>query len=189
MFIIEVIPIAKTVGVKTLSYFTDQDIKIGSIVNIPLRKNIIKGIVISKKEALEMKSEIKKSPFALKKLGEVKSEEFFPDYFMEIIKDMADYYCSNMGSIINTVVPEYILKNINKLKIRGKESIINVNKTKKDKCAVQGDEEERYSNWKSLIRQEFAKKKSLFFLFPTIEEAEYAFSLLEKGIEGYAFIT
>ncbi len=188
MFIIEVIPIAKTVGVKTLSYFTDQNINIGSIVNIPLRKKIIKGIVISKKEALEMKSEIKKSPFALKKLGEVKSDEFFPDYFMDIVKDMADYYCSNMGSIINTIIPEYILKNINKLKTKDKKISTNTNKTKKDKYAIQGDDEERYGNWKSLIRQEFAKKKSLFFLFPTIEEADYAFSMLEKGIEGYAFI-
>src|SRR3989344_2608260 len=27
-----------------------------------------------------------------------------------------------------------------------------------------------------------------FFLLPTIEEAEYTFSVLEKGIEGYIFI-
>ena len=76
MFIIEVIPIAKTVGVKTLSYFTDQDIPLGSIVNIPLRKKIIKGIVISKKSAIDMKSEIKKSPFVLKKLIDIKSNRF-----------------------------------------------------------------------------------------------------------------
>jgi len=69
MFIIETIPIAKTIGIKSLSYFTDQEVSIGAIVDIPLRNKIVKGIVISIKPAIDMKSEIKKSSFALKKLG------------------------------------------------------------------------------------------------------------------------
>ena len=58
MFIIETIPIAKTIGIKSLSYFTDQEVSIGAIVDIPLRNKIVKGIVISIKPAIDMKSEI-----------------------------------------------------------------------------------------------------------------------------------
>ncbi len=192
MFIIETIPIAKTIGIKSLSYFTDQEVSIGAIVDIPLRNKIVKGIVISIKPAIDMKSEIKKSSFALKKLGKIKAMNFFSNSFMETVAYIADYYASNIGSVMNTIVPDYILKNIEKLKINKKVEKINPNlieeKEKKEKYAIQGDEEERYGNWKSLIRQEFARRKSIFFLFPTIEEAEYAFSILEKGIEGYAFL-
>jgi primosomal protein N' (replication factor Y) len=39
-----------------------------------------------------------------------------------------------------------------------------------------------------MIRQEFAQKKSLLFLAPTVEEAGYLKSVLEKGIEKYIFI-
>jgi primosomal protein N' (replication factor Y) len=39
-----------------------------------------------------------------------------------------------------------------------------------------------------MIRQEFAQKKSLLFLAPTVEEAEYLKSVLLKGIEKYIFI-
>jgi primosomal protein N' len=53
---------------------------------------------------------------------------------------------------------------------------------------LQGDDEERYGVYRSMIRQEFARKNSLLFLAPTVEEAIYIKSILEKGIEKYIFI-
>lgn len=186
MFIIEVIPIAKAIGASLLSYFTSQEIPLGAIVEIPLRKKIVHGIVISSRNAEEMKSEIRGASFSLKKLDKVKSKNFFGKAFIETAKEASDYYASSVGSAISAMVPEYIIKNIDKLKINEEESYIE--KATKEKYAVQGNDEERYGAWKSLIRQEFARKHSLMFILPTIEEAEYAFSLLEKGISGYAFL-
>ena len=54
--------------------------------------------------------------------------------------------------------------------------------------AIQGDDDERYGVYKSMVRQEFAQKKSILFLTPTVEEAEYLQSILEKGIEKYIFM-
>lgn len=186
MFVIEVIPIAKSVGVETLSYFTAQEVPLGALVSVPLRKKIIKGIVTEIKPALDMKSEIKNASFALKKLDRVKSSEFFTKPFMDTIDATASYFATSPGSVLDILVPEYILKNVGKLR-KPKEQK-NAIKASHEKYIIQGDDEERYSTWKSLIRQEFAKKKSLFFLFPTIEEATYTFGLLEKGIGGYAFL-
>lgn len=191
MFIIEVIPIAKALGTETLSYFTAQEVSLGAIVSVPLRKKMVQGIVVAMRSATDMKSEIKNADFALKKLGKIKSAEFFSKAFLETARTSADYYATSVGSILDILVPDYILKNISRLKKSGvlkKEGKENVPKTLHEKYAVQGDDEERYGTWKSLIRQEFAKKRSVFFLYPTIEEAVYAFTLLEKGIEGYAFL-
>ncbi len=189
MFIIEVIPISKSVKVDTLSYFTSRELSIGSIVTVPLRSKNISAIVISIRNAEDIKSEIKNASFALKKLDKVKSKEFFGEEFMEMVNDLARYNATSIGSIISTLVPEYLLKNINKLKIEDKDKRIKTKtNTVKEKFAVQGDDEERYGEWKSLIRQEFAKKKSILFINPTIEDAEHSFELLEKGIEGYAFL-
>ncbi|HEY4504101.1 MAG TPA: hypothetical protein VJJ28_03285 [Candidatus Paceibacterota bacterium] len=204
MFIIEVIPIAKGIGVDTLSYFTSKEVHIGAIVNIPLRKKITQGIVVSIKLVEDLKSEIKNADFSLRKLDIVKSNSFFSKEFIDMVRQTSDYYATHMGSVLDSLVPDYILKNIGKLKFEkqgdSKESEHKiesehktgfedgVNRVVHEKYAVQGDDEERYGTWKSLIRQEFAKKCSIFFLFPTTEEAEYAFSILEKGVEGYAFI-
>jgi primosomal protein N' len=186
MFVIEVIPIAKSVGIDTLSYFTTESVPLGALVSVPLRKKIVKGIVTNVKSAVDMKSEIKTATFAMKKLEKVKSTEFFSKAFMDTIEATANYFATSAGSVLDILVPEYILKNVAKLKKPKEEK--RIEKVSHEKYVVQGDDDERYSTWKSLIRQEFAKKKSLYFLFPTIEEATYAFGLLEKGIEGYAFV-
>jgi primosomal protein N' (replication factor Y) len=189
MFIIEVIPISKSMKVDTLSYFTLKELTIGSIVTVPLRSKNISAIVISIRNAEDIKSEIKSASFSLKKLDKVKSKEFFGKEFMEMVKELAEYNATSIGSVISTLVPEYLLKNIGKLKTENRDDKIKLKSNiTKEKFAVQGDDEERYGEWKSLIRQEFAKKKSILFINPTIEDAEHSFELLEKGIEGYAFI-
>lgn len=187
MNIIEVIPISRAISTDSLSYFTPKEMPIGAIVDIPLRSKKIQGIVISVKKAEEMKGDIKSAGFAMKKIEKIKSVEFFTKEFIEAVKYAAEYYATSIGAILDVLVPDYILKNANKLHNNLDKKLHNL-KSVQEKYAVQGDDEERYGTWKSLIRQEFAKKRSVFFLVPTIEDAERSFELLEKGIEGYAFV-
>ena len=191
MYIIEVIPISRSIGSDSLSYFTTKLVSLGDIVDIPLRNKSVHGIVISIKKAEDIKSDIKRAGFQLKKIEKIKGNAFFEQSFIKTVSEIADYYATTTGSVLNILVPEYILNNISKLKIDKKNKKIDhqteVIKAIKEKYAVQGDTEERYSTWKGLIRQEFAKKKSLLFIVPTIEESDHAFELLEKGIEGYIY--
>lgn len=189
MNIIEVIPISRGVGSDTLSYFTSFDLPLGALVEVPLRSKKVQGIVVSSRKAEDIKGEIKSAKYSLKKIEKIKGTEFFTKSFMDMATEASRYYATSVGSILDVLVPDYILKNIVKLKT-GKSSENKLEKTAtiKEKYVVQGDDEERYGTWKSLIRQEFAKKKSLFFLFPTIEDAEHAFEILEKGVHGYAFL-
>ena len=77
MNVLEVIPIAKGIPVETLTYFTGSEVSLGSVVKVPLRKKIISAIVVSIREVGDLKSEIKNSNFALKKIEKIKSYEFF----------------------------------------------------------------------------------------------------------------
>lgn len=189
MYIIEVIPISRAISIDTLSYFTSKDIPVGAIVDIPLRKKITQGIVVSSKNASDIKAEIKKAEFSLKKIDKIKANHFFSTEFIETAHDMARYHATSIGAILDSIVPDYILKNSLKLK-NDLKSELEIKKTKviSEKYLVQGDDDERFSTWKSLIRQEFARKKSLIFVLPTIEDTENTFKLLEKGVPGYAFM-
>ena len=163
MNIIEVIPISRTVGSDTLSYFTSKEVPIGAIIDVPLRNKTVNGIVVSIKNAEGMKGEIKSAGFTFKKIDKIKSTDFFSKEFMEMAKEIAEYYAASIGSVINALVPDYIFKNSGRLEIPKSDEQIKT-ETKpltKEKYAVQGDDEERYGTWKSLIRQEFAKKKSI----------------------------
>jgi primosomal protein N' (replication factor Y) len=185
MNIIDVIPISKGIGLDTLSYFTTKEATLGAIVDVPLRNKKVQGIIVAVKPAQDMKGEIKSAGFALKKIEKFKSKEFFPKAFIDMTKDVADHYATSVGAILDVLVPDYILKNVGKLTTA--ESVVET-KSVREKYAVQGNDEERYGTWKSLIRQEFAKKRSVLFIAPTIEDAEHSFELIEKGIEGYAFM-
>src|SRR3989344_7073170 len=52
---------------------------------------------------------------------------------------------------------------------------------------LQTDDEERSATYRSLIREEFARGRSVFFLLPTTEDLLNAHSTLEKGIEKYTY--
>jgi hypothetical protein len=68
MFILEIMPLTKSIRTEHLSYFSTKDVEIGSIVIIELRKKLVRGIVLNKKDGLENKEELKSQRFSLKKI-------------------------------------------------------------------------------------------------------------------------
>ena len=59
MRVLEDIPIAKGINMETLSYFTINDVSIGSVIKVPLRKKIVPALVIQSDEVGSIKSQIK----------------------------------------------------------------------------------------------------------------------------------
>lgn len=189
--IITVIPLTRSKMVDQLSYFTSSEVTVGSIVSVPLRSKNIHAIVTEVRPATELKADIKDASFQLKKLGKVRTTAFFPVSFMESCKILADYYATTTGSIIDTLVSEILLENAGKIAIPVRQNqFFNEIKTTvsiDETFAIQGDNEDRLGSWRSLIRQEFARKRSVAIYVPTIEDAETLTTALTKGIEGYIF--
>lgn len=185
MNIITVIPLVRTKGVGELSYFTGADVPVGAIVNVPIRSKSVSALVTSIHPATDIKAEIKSAPYALKKLQRVKATAFFPASFVESCKSLADYYATNVGSIIDTLVSDIVLENVHK--ISPASSPATDATSAQEIYAVQGDEDDRVGSWRSLIRQEFARKRSVAIYAPTIEDAKAVAAALTKGIEGYLF--
>jgi primosomal protein N' (replication factor Y) len=186
MNVLEVIPIAKGIPVETLTYFTGSEVSLGSVVKVPLRKKIISAIVVSIREVGDLKSEIKNSNFALKKIEKIKSYEFFRKEFIQAAADTAEYYVGSTGAVLNSIVPKYIFENIEKINILP-ETEAKKSSVVAEKFVIQSNDEDRYAHYKSIIREEFAKGSSVFFCLPTIQDIEEAKSLLQKGIESYTY--
>ena len=68
MYVVSVIPFLKSAHKEILTYFTKDEIALGSIVVIPYRKKKIHGVVIKIEDLLSKKDEIKKSDFQLRKI-------------------------------------------------------------------------------------------------------------------------
>ncbi|MEN9912870.1 MAG: hypothetical protein RLY66_278 [Candidatus Parcubacteria bacterium] len=187
MNIITVIPLVRAKGVDELSYFTASTVPVGAIVTVPVRSKNVAALVAATRTAFDIKAEIKSAPYALKKLDRVRATVFFPPAFVHACKKLADYYATSMGSIIDALISDTLLENANKITAPAREKKAGAQGTPDETYAIQGDDEDRIGSWRSLIRQEFARKRSVVIYVPTIEDAKNVTSTLTKGIEGYIF--
>lgn len=187
MFIATVIPIVKGAQKEYLSYFSANDIPIGSIVSIPIRSRIIDAIVINIEEARNIKSDIKNADYQLKKIIKVKGDSPFSNDFFTACQKMKKYTVSNTGSIIKSLLPTPFIEDINHLekienKIKGEEENI-----KHEKLIFQANPSDRLAFYRTLIREAFAKKESVFICVPNHYDIDHYNKELAKGIEQYVF--
>ncbi|MES2215836.1 MAG: hypothetical protein V4481_00885 [Patescibacteria group bacterium] len=191
MNIITVIPLSKIRIFETLSYFTASDVPVGAVVSVPIKSRSIPAIVVATQSASDLKGDIKKAPFEIRKLRKIKAVEFFPASFVESCKILADYYATTTGSVIDSLTSDDLIQSVEKIEPAGGPKTIfgsplpsvSLDET----YAIQGDDADRISSWRSLIRQEFARKKSIVMYVPTIEDGNNFVTALEKGIEDYIF--
>jgi primosomal protein N' (replication factor Y) len=184
MKIITVIPISRGIGKDTLTYFTKEDVSVGSIVSVPLRSKTAHGLVTTTREIQDAKSDVKGLSYNLKKIDKIKSESFLSESFVKSASDIADYYATTAGAVLSALVPKAVLESDKEFfsKSPEKENVV-----AHEVLLLQSADEERYATYKSIIREEFARGKSVFFCLPTTEDIKNARSALEKGIEIYTF--
>jgi len=183
MFILDVIPIAKGILREKLTYFSAKDIPLGSLVEIPVRKKFVKAIVVDKRPITDARSEIRKADFSVKKINSLKVSNFLPTPYIETAKEVANFFASTSGAVLGSSFPKTILENL-EVDFKLPEDS-EFTKNSHEKLLIQASDEERFSTYKSLIREEFARNSSVLFIVPTIEDIKRAREFLEKGIENY----
>ena len=190
MRIVTVIPISRGISKDSLTYFTQKNISLGSIVSIPLRNKTVYGLVAKSELAENLKSKLKSLPYSIKKInlpaqaGNIETRSFLSDSFIRSAQKIADYNAGSVGSVLSALIPKSILEESANLSYEEKEDPKGVFF---ETALLQSEDAERYATYRSLIREEFAKNRSVFFCLPTTEDLLVAESTLEKGIEKYTY--
>ena len=191
MYIITVIPIQKGFQRENLTYFSGEEIPLGSIVVVPLRSKNIDAIVINVEDARDLKFDLKKADFQLKKVLSVKGPSPFSHAFFIACEKMKDYTVSNTGTIIKALLPSVFLENLKSLNKNEIENNDNkeseIKNLKQEKLIFQALTTDRMSWYRTLIREAFAKKESIFICVPTHYDIEQFKIEFEKGINQYVF--
>ncbi len=192
MYIVTVIPIQKGFQKESLTYFSPTQTPVGNIVTVPLRSKTADAIVINTEDVRDLKFDIKKAEFQLKKISEVKGPSPLSSSFFEACEKMREYTVSNTGSIIKSLTPTVFLDNLKDLKKNKK--ILNFTEIKEnenikqEKLIFQALENDRLSWYRTLIRESFAKKESVFVCVPTRFDIEKFKEELGKGISQYVYV-
>lgn len=189
MFIVTVIPFQKGYNKEYLSYFSQIDIPLGSIVSVPIRLKTIDAIVVNIEEARNIKTDLKNADYQLKKIIKVKGNSLFNKSFFLACQKMKNYTISNTGVIIKNLLPSIFLDNIDKLKkpISNQIEEIGQENIKHEKIIFQTTLPDRLAFYRTLIREAFAKKESIFICVPTQYDINYFHKELTRGIEKYVF--
>jgi len=186
MYLIHVIPISRGMFKDQLSYFSKKDIPKGAIVSVPIRNKLTPAIVESTESVVDVKTKLRQSPYPIKKIEAVKKTQIFSPEFMSAVLQTADYTAGNVGAVINALVPKAILEDPKKI-YEMKVVEHSPKRTSYERLVLQTDKDERFSTYRSLIREAFARKQSVFICMPTLHDVEQFISQSEKGIGTYMF--
>lgn len=185
MYIVECIPLKRGFQKDKLSYFTAQNIKVGSLVSVPMRSKKIPALVVKTTPLPKEKLAIKEASYSLKKLGSVKSETLYFEETITAAEETAKYYGATIGSILTEYTPQIIFDEGHGLK---KLEALKTPVESEEIYILQANEEDRALEYRGLIRECFARNESVLIIFPTIEEMLRFDHELKRGIEEYAFL-
>lgn len=204
MYILTVIPIDKGIKKEYLTYFSASQVDVGMIVSVPVRSRAIDALVIGIEPAENLKQELKDAKFQLKKINKVKGHAPFGDAFFEACTRLREYTLGSTGTIIDTLLPSVFMEK--SIIESNKESISqsketdttnpveakpldtsNLGEIKQEKLIFQATYADRMGWYKTLIRESFSKKESVFICVPTRYDTEKFKNILSKGIEHYVF--
>jgi primosomal protein N' (replication factor Y) len=200
VFLIKVIPIARGVGVEELSYWSPVAAAPGSVIRAPLRKRTVGAIVAFCESAAAAKSEIKSADFEVKKIAEPQARALLSPEFLAAATSAAEYFAGTLGATLYELVPAPILalpEGLPEPRPRTtRASRANNNPQgghgraakSRESYALQKPDEDREGHYKSLVRERFARKESVFMVLPTVEDIKKATEYFEKGIGQYAYV-
>lgn len=183
MYIVSVLPLTKTFGQENLDYFSATSYEPGMVVKIPLRAREARALVLESRPAEMEKMELRNKNFQLKKIkgsGSKTGKLFVNEAFIRAVKKFAKYSAQNFSSVLSALLPVVLFEVKRNFKQREPKCSLD-----NDISAFQGNDEERFSSYRSLIREVFARKKSFFLLVPTTEDARMAEKELSRGIEQF----
>lgn len=186
MYIATVIPISKGIKKEELSYFTAKPIEVGSIVSIPVRSKNIDAIITSIESATNLKSELKDASFQLKKINEVVGPPPYRKSFFKTCEKMKNYYATSTGAIVNGMLPKFLIEKYDSILHTHTEEK-EIKSIKSEKLIFQALFEDRLSWYRTLIREAFAKKESIFICVPTEYDIHKFYDAFSKGIERYVY--
>jgi len=186
MYIVDVIPITRGIGKEQLSYFTTTTFPVGNVVTVPLRKKKVPALIIKRRNAKESKAELRSSDFTTRKVASRTSQPLFVSAFVETARECANFCVGSTGAVLDALTPQAVISDTSSRPATH-------TKEKKDASlvpeifVVQGDTDERFSHYKSQVREEFARGSSVLFLLPTRQAMENVSDMFKKGIERYIY--
>ncbi|OGI90379.1 hypothetical protein A2911_00085 [Candidatus Nomurabacteria bacterium RIFCSPLOWO2_01_FULL_40_15] len=184
-YVVEAAILKKTGG--TLTYFSAKRLAPGQFVKARVMGRVNPAIVISIKDVKSAKSDLRRAGFQLKKIAEKDIlDAGVSAGFLNAAKKTAFYYATSPGSLLLALLPKSVLEKPDKFfRFGGPTAKRRLDRLSKEPILLQMESEERFGQYRAIVRQSFARKKSVLFIVPTHKDCERVRRSLSQGIEHY----
>jgi primosomal protein N' len=184
MYILSVIPISRGIPFNTLTYYSSDSVATGTVVEIPLGKQAISGLVFACTSLIEAKTSIKQATFSLKKIKRVIGTSSYTTALVEGLCEASTKTLTPIGALAGIVVNELFFDLLSRVSDPVPAAIVEPSSP----ALSYGSKHDRTDHYKRIIRTSFAEKKSVLLVAPSIRSVEYWFATLQKGITAHSVI-
>ncbi len=180
MYVTEVIPLRRGIGIETLSYFGSGEYPVGTLLSIPVRSQTILGLVSEVSEVSAAKTALRAATFSLRKLPLQTETQALTPAYIETAKELGSLYGAHVGSILFSLLPPEIQHGDVRLP-HTHEGNGNIETHAPE--ILHAPQEERYTQYRSLVRETFVHGGSVLIVAPTSIEVFELREALARGIE------
>lgn len=184
MYLARIAILATGATFQELSYFTSEDLPLGSIVRVPVRGREEYGLITGCEPAGDLKQALRRSPYPIKKLPSPGPARLLSRVFLRALFSAAQYEAAPWGALIAAYTPKAVLKARTSLPEAPPDDEREGGASYEPLIFTQA-RGERVAEYRRLAREALARGTSMLLLAPTIAEAERFFLELSRGIEGY----
>ncbi len=181
MHILEVIPVTRSRrATEALTYFSTKELNSGDLVSIPLRDKIVPAVVKKVSDVRTAKSEIKISNFRMKPIKSFIKENFVSPEMLRAVERISEEILFPPGAVLARLIPKPVFSP------KVFKSSPSPGRYYKQE-ALKGSFQERILEYRALVREHFAREKSLTIVTPRLEDLKRLRAELERGIDAYVF--
>lgn len=180
MFVIEVIPLKRGIGIESLTYYSAVSYSLGTLLSIPLRNGETTAVVIGFKPVSAAKTALKTATFSLRKLALQERAPTLPSALIATVEKTSRCIPASTGAILFALLPPDIRDGV-RLYPKTIETKGNEDATPR---VLTETTINRFIAYKSEIRASFAHRGSVLFVVPTSIAVEQMRKKLEIGIEN-----
>ena len=179
MLVIQVTPLLKSTQLESLSYFSPISYELGSFIQVPIRGKNQPAIVTEVKPVSSTKTALKAATFSLRKLPKQENTRKLSEKIQKTAEKLAAIYPTSVGSLLFTLLPPDIRNGSREFP----ESTLKAFTEDSTPQILTAKVEDRFVQYQSHVRSNFAQQGSVLFVVPTSADIPYAVAKLGQGIK------
>lgn len=179
MYLIHVYPLMRGTPLQSLTYFSRTEYPRGSVISVPIRRKQTPAVVARVEPLDAARTKVRRADHAIAPIKAQEPRTLFLPAFLDAIERVALGSAGTPGAILHSMLPAPVTERLSvPLPEHAQSGAVHF-----EQLLLQAHRAERKSELRTLVREHFARKKSVLVIVPNPKETESYADMLGTGLE------